>query len=572
MLSSGRTSGLCGIDNSSQHGAGPINSLTDKIRINYAGVIIVLTMIMGGGTTQRLWTDHILQIVLLPAMVVGFYNFDKWRLDTLTKMLVLTVIFLCLLQFLPFNPYGPFTATENLVPPPRFWTMSAQGSLESILVTIPLLGLFVYVSCFGEYEQQLLIRFIFLGFAINLVSGVIELSYGTDVRIEGVLPFTIRSGLFANENHFSTLVFMMIPLLAWRFMWCSKRPLIYIAIALLLVGFLFAVGSRAGMGISAALAVFCLFWKATEKEGLIIRVGALAVLIALAVISFSFLESGSALEGDLRLVFYKNTLKAIAEHWVTGTGLGTFVFIYPMFEPKEDIVRVYANHAHNDYLELLLEIGFLFFIPLMALFFFQLFRHAMRNALTQAATLSVLAVLLHSLVDYPLRTMAIATTFTVLLAIILSKGQMTISPVEEPDMASQRSRRSGSDKSRSGRSDRSTSRRHGELPRSSQSGNRPPSRQAVDRSDPGTSTGRTGFREPVERPSPGKSGNLPHHQQRTNQPHPGGYRPQPDPARSRHPKEEVIFPTPRPQHQERSQDTSRRPSDPNRRHPPEDEK
>ncbi len=400
-------------------------------------------MILGGGTTQRLWTDHVLQITMLPAMIIGFYSFDKWRLDTLTKALVLLVIFLCLLQFLPFNPYGPLPATEGLVPPPRFWTMSAQGSLESILFTLPLLGLFVFVSCFGEYEQKLLIRFMFLGFAINLVSGLIELSYATIVEIEGIFPYTIRSGLFANENHLSTLVFMMIPLLAWRFMWYAKQPLIYIALALLLVGFLFAVGSRAGMSISAALAIFCLFWKATEKDNPIIRFGAIGILIILAAISFMFLESGSALDGDLRLVFYKNTLKAIAEHWVTGTGLGTFVFIYPMFEPQEDIVQVYANHAHNDYLELLLEIGFLFFIPLVAIFLIQLFRHAMRTPLTQTATLSVLAVLLHSLVDYPLRTMAIATTFTVLLAIILSKGDMTISPIspiEEPKMEPRRRR------------------------------------------------------------------------------------------------------------------------------------
>lgn len=560
---------MCGIHNSSKHGAGPIDSLTDKIRINYAGVIIVFAMIMGGGTTQRLWTDHVLQIAMLPAMIIGFYNFDKWRLDTLTKVLVLAIIFLCLLQFLPFNPYGPFAATEDLVPPPRFWTMSAQGSLESILFTLPLLGLFVFISCFGEYEQQLLIRFIFLGFAINFVSGVIELSYGTNVEIEGVFPFTVRSGLFANENHFSTLVFMMIPLIAWRFMWYSKRPLIYIAIALLLVGFLFAVGSRAGMGISAALAVFCLFWKATEKEGLVIRVGALAVLIALAVISFSFLESGSALEGDLRLVFYKNTLKAIAEHWITGTGLGTFVFIYPMFEPQEDIVRVYANHAHNDYLELLLETGFLFFIPLMVLFFFQLFRHAMRNALTQAATLSVLAVLLHSLVDYPLRTMAIATIFTVLLAIILSKGQMTISPVEEPDISARRSRQSGNDKSTSGRSHQSRSHRDAERPRTPHSGKRPRSGRPGHQQKP--NAGRTKSQKPEDRSPPRHSGNQPQQRPSSDQRPSSQERHHPDPAHPRRSREDVIPLDHRPQQHGKSQDIHQRPTEPNRRRPPEDD-
>ncbi|MEO4045268.1 O-antigen ligase family protein [Hoeflea sp. CAU 1731] len=424
-----------------KHGARPIHSLVDKVRINYAGIVIVLAMLLGGGTIQRLWTDHIVQITMLPALVIGLLSIDKWRLDTLSKTLVFMIVFLCLLQFIPLNLHDLVPAAEGLAPQPRFWTLSAQGSLESILFTLPLLGFFVFISCFGEYEQHLLIRYLFLGFIINLVAGVIELSHGTGVQIEGVFPFTITSGLFANQNHFSTLVFMMIPLIAWRFMWYEKQPLIYIVLALLLVIFLFAVGSRAGMGISAALAIFCLFWKATEKDSAIVRIGAIIVLLLLAAVSAAFLESGSSVDGDLRLIFYKNTIKAISEHWLVGTGLGTFIFIYPMFEPQEDMTREFANHAHNDWLELILEIGFLFFIPLIALLLILLFRHAMRTPLTQAATLSVLAVLLHSLVDYPLRTMAISTTFTVLLAIILSKGQVTFSPASEQEKTSDKRRR-----------------------------------------------------------------------------------------------------------------------------------
>jgi len=415
-------------------------------------------MIIGGGTTQRLWTDHVLQILMLPAMIIGFNGYDKWRLDTLTKTLVFAVIAVCLLQFIPFSPHGPIPGTEGLIPSPRFWTMSAQGSLESILFTLPLVGLFVFISCFGEYEQQLLVRYLFLGFIINLIAGVIELSYGSNVQIDGILPYTITSGLFANENHFSTLIFMMIPLIAWRFMWYAKQPLVYVALSFLLVSFLFAVGSRAGMGISAVLAVLCLFWKATEKDGPLIRIAAFGVLMVLAVISFLFLESGSEVDGDLRLVFYKNTISAISDYWIIGTGLGTFINIYPMFEPQADMTREFANHAHNDYLELLLEIGFLFFIPLIGLFLFLLFRHAMRTSLTQAATLSVLAVLLHSLVDYPLRTMAVATTFTVLLAIILSKGDMTFTPLREENRAPRRRNGNEDDHFASGQQRRSRGR------------------------------------------------------------------------------------------------------------------
>ena len=57
------------------------------------------------------------------------------------------------------------------------------------------------------------------------------------------------------------------------------------------------------------------------------------------------------------------------EHIALGSGVGSFQRVYRHFEDHSAVTRTFANHAHNDYLELALETG----IPgilLLVLFFY----------------------------------------------------------------------------------------------------------------------------------------------------------------------------------------------------------
>ena len=58
-----------------------------------------------------------------------------------------------------------------------------------------------------------------------------------------------------------------------------------------------------------------------------------------------------------------------------GSGLGTFVPVYAMFEKPEDASPTYVNHAHNDILEVWLETGVLGLV-LMGLFVVWLVRRS----------------------------------------------------------------------------------------------------------------------------------------------------------------------------------------------------
>ena len=405
-------------------GVDTIRQDSDFWKVNYAGAVIIAACIVGGGTAQGLWTDHLLEILMIPAIVFGYSSLWNNRLGHGANLLAAGTVVFLFLQFFPWSPQ------QNLPAPPlglkalAFWTLSPSRSLESAVFAASVLGFALFVATMRGHLQTRLVRFVFLGLMINIAVGIIQLSYSGRTNIEGVLPYEITSALFANENHFSALVFATIPLLAWRFLAEERQTVYYLLTVIAVVGVLFAVGSRAGMGISAGLAVLSLVWFALASRFATARILLLALGVAGLLMVYLGGGFGLALESELRPVFFRNTWMAIRDYWITGTGLGTFVIVYPQYEPLRDVIAVYANHAHNDYLELLLEGG----VPallLVILYVALIARNALNSKLSEAATLSILAILLHSLVDYPLRTMAIAIIFALLSTIVLSQPDET---------------------------------------------------------------------------------------------------------------------------------------------------
>ncbi|WP_352895538.1 O-antigen ligase family protein [Mesorhizobium sp. M0983] len=117
-------------------------------------------------------------------------------------------------------------------------------------------------------------------------------------------------------------------------------------------------------------------------------------------------------------------MEGIKDNWATGVGFGNFQKAYQIYERGGMIFRQYVNHAHNEYLEIAFEGGIpaiLLMVGYFALLFAALAR-VRRDPLQKAAFLSVSFLLIHSLVDYPLRTEALAMTFAYMNAIIFHKG------------------------------------------------------------------------------------------------------------------------------------------------------
>jgi hypothetical protein len=134
-----------------------------------------------------------------------------------------------------------------------------------------------------------------------------------------------------------------------------------------------------------------------------------------------------------RLPFARNTVEAALAYMPFGSGLGTFVPVYAMFEKPEDTMAyIYANHAHNDVLELWLNTGVVglalvgMFVVWLALRSVEIWRspppegaNELDWTLVRAANIAVALLVAHSFVDYPLRTGAMMAVMAFACALLI---------------------------------------------------------------------------------------------------------------------------------------------------------
>ncbi len=265
------------------------------------------------------------------------------------------------------------------------------------------------------------------------------------------LHFASAIGVFANRNHNADLL-LIAPLLAAA--WAAlisragfeplRRPIMLIALALFLVGVV-TTASRAGLVLAVlpVLGVMVLL----GSDGLGRRRGWRSLLPVLAagaamVFGLAVLASTNAVTqrvlarfgntDDQRFSFWADALYAARQYWPVGAGSGTFPTVFQSVERLSIVTEFYVNHAHNEYLELVVELG-LWGVLLVAAFLLWLTMVAMRRLRRQhgrpldpaafAAMLSIMLLLLHSLVDYPLRTPALAAVFGLLCGLLLDPAR-----------------------------------------------------------------------------------------------------------------------------------------------------
>jgi len=136
---------------------------------------------------------------------------------------------------------------------------------------------------------------------------------------------------------------------------------------------------------------------------------------------------------DARFVIARVTTDAALAAMPFGSGFGTFVPVYALFETPRDMLNdAYVNHAHNEFLEFWLESGvagvavMLAFLAWFVLRCFDVWRLRVAEGgetdlfLARAASLVVALLLAHSLVDFPLRFGAHAALFAFCCALLIA--------------------------------------------------------------------------------------------------------------------------------------------------------
>jgi O-antigen ligase len=250
--------------------------------------------------------------------------------------------------------------------------------------------------------------------------------------------FGVATGFFANSNHMAGLLLVSVPFIAALGATVRERTkdvrLKSAALALVGGGLVVIVlglilnGSLAGYGLGAPVvmaSLLMLFGARSRVAGGGVAAIGIASLVALALLWSSPVSRGAATSVSSRQTMFANSIELIREYGVVGSGLGTFEKVYRMGENPAQVDRYYVNHAHDDFLELAIETG-LPGIILMLLFVAWWGRSVWRMLCSPAAdqfaiagAIASAAILLHSAVDYPLRTAAMSTVFAMCLALIL---------------------------------------------------------------------------------------------------------------------------------------------------------
>jgi O-antigen ligase len=132
----------------------------------------------------------------------------------------------------------------------------------------------------------------------------------------------------------------------------------------------------------------------------------------------------TSVQTEQRDEVYAATLPMVEDYWLTGTGAGTYFEAFPAY--KIPLLSAYSNHAQNDYLEILSEQGIIGFGLLASVVLFALFisiqtlrrrRSSLMLAMSFSSLMGIIALMIHSTVEYNLQILANSSLFMVLLAL-----------------------------------------------------------------------------------------------------------------------------------------------------------
>ncbi|ALJ15655.1 O-antigen ligase family protein [Sphingopyxis macrogoltabida] len=326
-------------------------------------------------------------------------------------------------------------------------SLAPSQTLNSLLaMTVPFATLLLAARVRVEDISYILFAFVGIACVSALLGFVQLLSDGASgAYLYRITNADAMVGLFANRNHHAIFMAcaLMIAGTLLRDEFLARRQRGATKFALLIAAVMFAsltifIGSRAGLigGICVILIVYLTLAftlrgtrvevSPTEKK----RFGGWAQLAILALPALLlFLTLNAALwadrttalsrladqdmAADLRVRAWPTVSSMLETFWIWGSGFGSFPDVYKIFEPDNLLAPGYFNHAHNDWVEVLLTGGLPFALILLLTLLWlvrQVVGQGIRTLLSgrrgdyRLMALVVIFLLAgSSVVDYPLR-------------------------------------------------------------------------------------------------------------------------------------------------------------------------
>jgi O-antigen ligase len=256
------------------------------------------------------------------------------------------------------------------------------------------------------------------------------------------------SGTYISPNHMAGYLEMLLPLGMVYTLLGRLRPLtrILAGYASLVIVTGLAVSVSRGAWIATGVALLALFAVLFTQRGY--KLPVLAIVVILTGIGFFAVQrshlskdrkqalANLRLEQDIRPLIWRAAIDMWRDHPLTGVGPAHFDYRFRAYRPASGYIQGRPDRAHNDYLNTLADwglIGFTLVAGAWALFGWGVVRswkyvqraqndltakRSNRTAVVLGASIGLLAILVHSFVDFNMHIPANAILAVTLLALV----------------------------------------------------------------------------------------------------------------------------------------------------------
>lgn len=342
---------------------------------------------------------------------------------------------------------------------PRAISVVPAATEYGWLALLPPLAALLAVRTLAPAQVVLLLTAMAVAAGFEGVLGLLQVGGGTGspFRLGSESGGGMATGTFVNRNHLAAMLAMTLPVIVGLVAYgvrrerreaalgssagtnaMAQRALLFASGIVALLGLLFTA-SRAGIATAlVGLACSALLLAHARRRGRRVRwvVGglvalgiALAALIGLAPVLDRFAPDELELSGGGRFALYAATVSAAVDFLPFGSGLSTYAFVFPRYQTGP--LGGYVDFAHNDYLQLFVELGLPGAVAAVLLVFAcasriaVLLRRGVSRSFTLlqlAAGIGMLPLALHSLFDFSLRMPGNAVWLAALAGVLMHPG------------------------------------------------------------------------------------------------------------------------------------------------------
>jgi O-antigen ligase len=413
-----------------------------------------------GGSAQGVWGNALLQV--LAVLIIAWAAIDprRTKLGRSARQLILLfllAIFIGIVQIVPLPPaigqalpgremVGEGQRLLGLAPSWSSISLAPYDTMATLLTLLPPAALFLAIARSTDRNEVWLTVSLLIATFAGVLLGLLQVSSGNPTASPWYLyrfsNFGFATGFFANSNHMASLLLVALPFtiaLGAVILGSTKDVRKRYSIIALTAGAISVAaiglalnGSLAGVGllIPVLLASLAMVGRMSRRMKLagaavaaIAFLGFLMLLFSPAGERMGRMEASTSLSTRHEMI--ATSIDAIRDFDPVGSGIGTFAKVYPLFENPASIGRTYVNHAHSDYVELAVETG-VAGVALMVAFLLWWFVSVRRmwsapnaSLFAKAGAIGSAAIIVHSAVDFPLRTGAMSAVLAMCLALML---------------------------------------------------------------------------------------------------------------------------------------------------------